>query len=144
MLYAYDDFRTYCFNLFSFMCFLGKFGPKIWSCLNWLKFGTQVDYYMLILVLMVIFSKFLSFIFSLGKFGPEIWSSSNWLKCSAWVHCYMLITILMFIFSKFMAFIFFWPDLVPKSEVLQIDWNLVKGYITICYFKTFYHSYSFV
>ena len=28
---------------------------------------------------------------------------------------------LMLIFSKFLSFIFFWTNLVPKSEVLQID-----------------------
>ena len=35
----------------------------------------------------------------------------------------------MFIFSKLLSFIFFGANLVPKSEVLQTDQNLVQGYI---------------
>ena len=30
------------------------------------------------------------------------------------------------LFSKFLTFIFFWANLVPKSEVLWINWNLVQ------------------
>ena len=51
----------------------GKFVPKIWISSNWLKFGTEVDYHILISTLMFIFSKFFSFIFSLGKFCPRKW-----------------------------------------------------------------------
>ena len=65
-----------------------------------------------------------------------------------WVHCYMLITTLTFIFSKFFSSICFWANLVPKSEVLQIDRNLVQRQITIflfrflfLFFQFFFHSY---
>ena len=68
--------------------------------------------------------------FSLGKFGPKIWSSSNWLKCRTGAHCYMLISILMLIFQNF-SHSYFSANLVPKSEVLQINWNLVQRYITV-------------
>ena len=61
-LFFQDSFHLY---------FLGKFGPKIRCSSNWLKFGTEVDHYMLISILMFIFSKFLSFIF----FG-QIWSQN--------------------------------------------------------------------
>ena len=36
----------------------------------------------------------------------------------------MPITIFMFIFSKVLFFINFWANLVPKSDVVTIDWNL--------------------
>ena len=62
-------------------------------------------------------------------------TSSNWLKFGRRVDCYMLISILMFIFSKFLSFIIFWKSLVSKSEVLQINWNLVQAYIAIYFFK---------
>ena len=52
-------------------CVLRKFNPKNWSSSNWLKFGTEVDCYMLISIFMLIFSKFLSFIFS-----GQIWCKS--------------------------------------------------------------------
>ena len=48
--------------------FLGKFDLKIWSSWNWLKFGTEVDCYMLIFI----FSEVLS----LYNFG-QIWKFHN-------------------------------------------------------------------
>ena len=42
--------------------FGGNFGLKIWSFLNWLKFGAGVHYYTAIIILMFIFLKVLSFI----------------------------------------------------------------------------------
>ena len=44
----------------------------------------------------------------------------------------MLIRILMFSFSKLFSIIYFWENLVPKSEVLQIDWNLIQECYPIC------------
>ena len=67
----------------------------------------------------------------LGKFCLKNWSSPNWLKFGTGVHCYILISNLMFIFPKFLSLTFFWANLVPKSEVLQINWNLVQGHIAI-------------
>ena len=84
----------------------------------------------------------------LGKFCLKNGSSPNRLKFGAGVHCYMLITILLFIFSKCSSFILFWANFVPKCEILQINWNLVQGYIAIgllrflCFFfQNFCHSY---
>ena len=49
-------------------------------------------------------------------------------KFGTWVHYQILILILIFIFSKFLSLILFWANLVPKSEVLQINWNMFRGY----------------
>ena len=35
-------------------------------------------------------------------------------------------------FSKIFVTHIFWADLVPKSEVLKINWNLVQGYSALC------------
>ena len=43
-----------------------------------------------------------------------------------------------------MSFIFFWANLVPKSHVLQINWNLVQGYIAICLLWYCFFSEIFV
>ena len=67
-------FQNFCYSFF-----LGKFGPIIWNTSSWLKFGWEVDYYMLILILIFFFSTFFSFIF-FGTIRPKIWSSSNWQK----------------------------------------------------------------
>ena len=71
LLYAFFDFIVYLFKFFVIHIRSCKFVPKIWSSSNWLKFGTEVDYHMLISTLMFIFSKFFSFIF----FG-QIWSQN--------------------------------------------------------------------
>ena len=120
LLYTYD-FRVNFSKIFITHAF--------WA--NWLKFGTVVDCYMLILILMFIFSYFLS-LFFWGKFGPIIWRSTKWLKFHRGVHCCMLITISMFIFPIFCQSSFFLANLVSKSEVLQIDRIFIEGYITIC------------
>ena len=51
-------------------------------------------------------------------------------------------------FSKFLSFILFWANFVLKSEVLQLNQNLVQGYTAICllrfqrlFFHIFCHSY---
>ena len=69
LLYPYFEFNFYSSKVFISHIFSGKFGPKIWSSSNWLKFGTEVDCYILILILMFIFSTFLLFIFF-----RQIWS----------------------------------------------------------------------
>ena len=44
----------------------------------------------------------------------------------------MLITILMIIFFRiFVSHIIFWTNLVPNSNVLQLDLNLIQGHIVI-------------
>ena len=50
------------FKIFVSHFFGGNFGLKIWSFLNWLKFGAGVHYYTAIIILMFIFLKVLSFI----------------------------------------------------------------------------------
>ena len=68
----------------------------------------------------------------LGKFGPKIWSSPNWRKFGTGVLCYILISNLIFIFKN--------------SEVLQINWNLVQGYVAMAMCLTFIFSkvFSFI
>ena len=84
----------------------------------------------------------------MGKFDLKNWSFPNSLKFDTEVYCYILILILMFIFPRFLSLTFIWANLVPKSEVLQINWNLVQGYIRMClfrfyclFFQNFCHSY---
>ena len=75
---------------------------------------------------MFIFSKVLSFIFFLIKFGPkfselsEIWYRGELLY--GYYDCNVY-------FFKILFIIFFWANLVQKSEVLQIDLNLVQEYL---------------
>ena len=70
-------------------------------------------------------------------------SAPNWLKFSTGVHWYILISNIMFIFNIFVIHIF-WANLVPKSHVLQINWNLVQGYIAICLLWYCFFSEIFV
>ena len=65
-------------------------------------------------------------------FCPKNKSSPNSLKFGPEVHCYVFISNLMGFFSKFCHSYFLGATLVPKSEILQIDWNFVQGYIAIC------------
>ena len=53
-------------------------------------------------------------------------------------------------FFKILVIYIFWANLVPKSEVLQINWNLVQTYIAIwllqlltLFFQNICHSYNF-
>ena len=70
----------------------------------------------------------------MSKFGPKNWGTPNWLKFCRGIHCYMFITILTFLLSKCLSFILFWVNLVPKPEVLQIDWNLIRGTLLYAYY----------
>ena len=63
LLYANYNFNVYFFKIIFIHIFLGKFGSKIWSSSNWLRFHTGVHCYELITTLMFIFSMFLPFIF---------------------------------------------------------------------------------
>ena len=71
MAHTYYNFNVYFSKKFYHSWFLGKFGPIIWIPSNWLKFLRGIHCYMLITVLILIFSKFFSFIF----FG-QIWSQN--------------------------------------------------------------------
>ena len=107
--YPYFDFNVYFSKIFVIHIFWGKFGPKIWSFPNKLKFDTGVHCYMLIAILMFSFSKFCH----LYNFG-QIWAKSNWLKFDTKAHCYMLIMVLMWNFSKYLPFENFWGKFHPK------------------------------
>ena len=106
LLYPWFEFNVCFTNFFFIDIFLGKFGPKIWSSPDQLKFWTGVHCSKLITILMFILPKFLSLMF-LGKFGPIIWISSNCLKFCRGIHCYLFIAVLMSIFSNFFPFISF-------------------------------------
>ena len=107
--------------------FLGKFGSKNWSFPNWLKFGTRVYCYIFISNLVFFNSSNFSHIF-LGqiwsqnlKFSKltEIWYRDT-LLCAYYdfnVYCFKIIFIHIF-----------WANLVLKSNVFQIDWNLIQGH----------------
>ena len=86
MLHAYYNFNVCFFTIFVCHIFLNKFGLKIWISPNWLKFGTGVHYYMLIMILMFIFFKRFVIHIILGKFGPKIWCYPNWVEPSICVH----------------------------------------------------------
>ena len=99
---------------------------------------------MLITILTSVFSKFFPFIFfwaNLAKFfnfteisyrGTLLYTYYDFNVC----------------FFKIFVIHIFWVNLVPKSEVLQINWNLAYGYITMwllqsqcLFFRNFCHSY---
>ena len=124
-LYAYFDFIAYFFKFFVIHIRSGKVGPKIWSYSNLLKLGAEGDYHMLISTLMFIFSKLFSFIF-LGKISSqnltfvrltEIWYRGRLPYGYFDFNVYFFNILFIHIFGE---------NLVPKSEVLQIDWNLVQ------------------
>ena len=88
---------------------------------------------MLIAILMFIFAKFLSPMF----FG-QIWSHNldffKFTKISlrgTLLHAHCSFNVYFF---KILLFHIFWANLVPKSEVLQIYWNLVQRQRAICFF----------
>ena len=108
------------------VCF-GKFNSKNWSFSDWLKFGREVDCYMAISILIFINLKF----FKLN----EIWCRGTLLYAYYGLNVYFLIIIFIHIFGA---------NLVTKSEVFQIDWNLVQGRLpytyfdfNVCFFKIF-------
>ena len=86
---------------------------------------------MLITFLKFIFSKFFLFIF----FGQIRSQNLKEFKLTETRYrgtlLYPYFNFNVYILKIFVS-IFFWPILVSKSEVLQIDMDLVKGYITIC------------
>ena len=120
---------------FSFICFGQILVPKSEVLqVNW----NLVQRYIAICLLHfnVYFFQNSFHLYFLGNFGPEIWSSPSQLKFSTGIHCYMLITIVMFVFfSKLLLFIFLGANLVLKTEVLQINWNVVQDYIAICFLQ---------
>ena len=125
----------FIFSNFLFIhLFFGKFGPKIWSFSDWLKNGTEIDYLILISILMFIFSKFLSFIFSLGKFGPTKTHicQINWNMVQGYiVYAYFDFNVY---YYKILFIHISGANLVPKSEVFQIDWTLVQRQVNLYLF----------
>ena len=113
--------------LFIHISFAGKFAPKILSSSNWLKSCKGVHCFILITILMFIFPKCLIF-FALS------WSQNlKFSKLTAiWYRDTLLHTYYDFnVYFFKILIIFLWANLVPKSEVLQFNWNLVQGYIAI-------------
>ena len=88
------------------MFFSGKFSHKNWVSPNYLKFGRGI--------LVFIFPKFLIDAACLFPFGS------------------LFFQFFFFQISLFFDHHNFRDNLVSKYELLQIDWNLVQGYITIC------------
>ena len=144
LLYTYYDFNVIFCKIFAIHTFLGRFGRKIWSSPNWLKFDTGVHCYMLITILTLIFSKFFSFIF----FSANLVRKSELLKIDwNFVKGYIAISLLqflMFIFSKFLSFIFFgliWSQNFKFSRLTEI-WcrgTLLYAYydFNVYFFKIF-------
>ena len=151
LLYPPFEFDVYFSKIFVTVLF-----GQIWSHNLDLFKLTEISqigtwhFYMLITVLMFIFSKFMSFIF-LG----QIWSqdlqfsklTEIWHMSTLW---YAYYNFDVYFFKKILSVTFLWANLASKSEVHQIDWNLVQGYITIhllqfqcLFFQKFCHSYNF-
>ena len=111
------------------------FFGQIWSHnLDFFKlpkiFYRVVHCYMLITVLMFIFSKFFSFIF-FGQICSQNLKffklTENWYR-GRFLYAYFDFNIY---FLKIFIIFIFWANLVPKPEVLQINWNLVQVYLAI-------------
>ena len=110
------------------------FSKMVPSSPNWLKYGTGVHCYIFISNLMLIFQNICH-----SYFFGQIWSQN--LKFSklneilyrdTLLHAYYDFHVYFF---KILSFILFWANLVPKSNVLQIDWNLIQGHIVICWLR---------
>ena len=63
MLHTYCDYNFYFLMIFVSQSFRGNIDLRIWSSPNCVTYGTEVHYYIIITVLMVIFSKLMSFKF---------------------------------------------------------------------------------
>ena len=120
----------------------------MWSSSKLLKFGTEVDYHMLISILMFIFSKFFSLIF-LGQIWSQNLKFSDWLKFGTEVDYHMLISILMFIFSKFFSFIFLrqiWSQNLKFFRLTEIWYRGRLPYtyfdFNVCFFKILLFIFS--
>ena len=115
-------FQNFCYSFF-----LGKFVPIIWSSSNPPKFHRGVHWYTLITILMFVFPEFLSLMcfeqiwsHNLKYFKlTEIWNKGR-LRYAYFNWC------------LFFQNSYFWAYLVPKSDVLQINWYLVLAYIVTC------------
>ena len=123
--YAYFEFNVYFIKILLIHIFGANLVPKIWNSSNSLKLGTEVDYHVLISVLMFIFSKLFSFIF-LG----QIWSPNlKFFRLTAVSYrgrlpfTYFELNVYFF---KIIFIYIFRANLVSKSEVLQSYWNLVQ------------------
>ena len=144
---AYLHFNVEFLKSFSFI-FWDKFGPKIWSCSDSLKFGSEIDYHILISILMFLFSKLFSFTF-LGQFWSRKWTSSNWLKFGTEVDHHVLISILMGFFFKFSFHSsFFWQIWSQNLKFFRLTekWHRDRLPYTyfdfnVYFFKIFGHPY---
>ena len=113
----------FLFSRFFHAWFWGKFGLKIRSSSDWMKFSTGVDYQMLISILMFLFSKFFSLMF-LGQIcseNPKFFRVTLIWYRGRLRYAYFVFNIYFF---KIFFFYIFGANLVPKSDVFQIYWNL--------------------
>ena len=71
-------FDVYFFKILVIHIFGANLVPTNWSSPYWLKFGAALHYYMLIMILMLIFSKHFVIHIVLGKFGSKAVLPINW------------------------------------------------------------------
>ena len=124
--YTYFDFNVYFFKIFGHPYFLWEnLVPQKHTFAKLIEIWSSGTLYMLILTLTFIITKFFSFIF-LG----QVWSQN--LKffrlAEIWYRGSLPYTSLESNFFSFkILFIhIFGANLLPKSEVLQIDWSFVQ------------------
>ena len=98
-----------------------------------MKFGTGVDYHMLISILIFLFSRFFHSSFW-DKLCPKVLSSSDWLKFGTGVDYHMLISILMFIFSKFFSLIFLGQISFENAKSFRLTEIWYRGRLPYAYF----------
>ena len=83
MLHTYYDYNFCFLKIFVSQSFRGNIGLRIWSSPNCVTYGTEVHYYIIITVLMVIFSKLMSFKFFRVKLiqkSEVIQINRNWVQ----------------------------------------------------------------
>ena len=111
--------------------FLGQIWSPIVTFSKYWKFGTGVHCYMLITILIFIFPKFwsLMFFWEIWSRDPDSSKLTEILLRGRLIYAYFNFDI--YFFKIFVIYIF-WANLVSKSEVLQVNWNLIYGYIGTC------------
>ena len=109
-----------CSKFLSFILFLGK----TWSKNLKLSKLTETWYRDTLLYAYYDFNIYFYKIFVTCFFGPIIWISSNWLRGTL-LYTYYSFNVYFF---KIISIHIFWANLVTKSLVLQINWNLVQAY----------------
>ena len=114
-----------------------KFNPKNWSSLDWLKYGTGVDYH--------IYTYFdFNVYFSLGKFGPtksEI-CQIKWNLVQGYI-VYAYFDLNVYFFKIIFIYIFFWQIWSQNVKFFKLTKIWYIGRFYCLFFQIFCHSYSF-